>query len=91
MFSSPLIILASVELLVALYFWELFFSHVDGSERSPDDLIIRCGEYDLRNDTIEKYPNQDRYVETFSIDPFYTGSEGKGNTFLWHDVASPSR
>ena len=66
----------------------MFFSHVNESERterSPDDLIIRCGEYDLRNDTIEKYPNQDRYVETFSIDPFYTGRI-KGNNFLWHDV-----
>merc|ERR1712025_626558 len=30
--------------------------------------------------------NQERYVETFSIDPFYTGSNIKGNKFLWHDV-----
>ena len=48
---------------------------------SPDDLLIRCGEYDLRNDTIEKYPIQQRYVESFSIDPFYHYTKYE------HDVA----
>ena len=65
----------------------IYFSASNGRRKLPGDLKIRCGEYDLRSADIERYPSQDRFVETFTINPFYSGSDTRGNKFLRHDVA----
>jgi len=41
---------------------------------SPDEVKIRCGEYDLRNES-EQYEYQERNVKNCTFHPYYTGSK----------------
>ena len=40
--------------------------------KKPEDLKIRCGEYDLGS-TDERYEIQEREVRNYTLHPFYTG------------------
>ena len=48
----------------------------------PDQIRVRCGEWDLRSDQ-EWFVHQDREVESFSIHPKYFDDRDK----LWNDIA----
>jgi len=41
---------------------------------SPDEVKIRCGEYDLKNES-EQYEYQERNVKNCTFHPYYTGSK----------------
>ena len=42
------------------------------SELKPDQIQIRCGDWDITDDTTERFLHQDRRVEAITIHPLYT-------------------
>ena len=41
---------------------------------SPDEVKIRCGEYDLSNEN-ERFEHQERNVKNYTFHPYYSGSK----------------
>ena len=49
----------------------------------PEDVTVRCGEWDLRSDEQEYYAFQDRNVDSITLHPVFYDSQRK----LYNDIA----
>ena len=64
-----------------------YFRRSDGSTLVPGDLKIRCGDHDLEDADKEQFELQERDVETFTIHPYFTGSDESDAFALRNNVA----
>ena len=51
----------------------------------PEELMVRCGEWDIAETEGERYVHQDRRAKTISIHPLYTRGKSD-NLKLYYDV-----
>ena len=51
----------------------------------PEELMVRCGEWDIAETEGERYEHQDREAKSISIHPLYTRGKSD-NLKLYYDV-----
>ena len=62
------------------YLLKFLFSNLE-----PEEILVRCGDWDITDDYTERLEHQDRKVNSVSIHPLYT--EGRSDDLkLYNDV-----